>query len=389
MLHNDDILISNDKLHIIKKENYFLCESRLGKSVKFGNFTDKTYIYEKNENNIKTYEWEEKSTLYFDSKFFSGKNYRKYKFSFNSINSRIAFSEEMVSSEMGGFCSIFKTTYLNSDLSINVVKILDTPIDTNYKYSVFATETYKCVMHQDSESILKITTINLNDGKISYYKISAVKEWDIITKRIEENKIYYPFISIQYMDGHITICSLDSFKCLKGNFKNITPVSFIFSKEYYSYKNSVFFDTYCCSICIDDNVYDSNFNILKYKKQDTIEDWEIVDAMKKGNFLDNCGQYIAYEGHGIHILKVDYVHKIYYPVKYVCEEINNNLFLKVKEPTIFNSQYISFDVKGKKFVINKELIKNEARCHSNSIFEEHYGLMDALDGDPEAYWNID
>ena len=64
MLHNEDLLILNHNLKITKKEHYFLCESSSGKSLKFGNFSDNTYIFEKKENNCKKYEWEEKIAFY-------------------------------------------------------------------------------------------------------------------------------------------------------------------------------------------------------------------------------------------------------------------------------------------------------------------------------------
>lgn len=388
MLHNEDLLISNHNLKITKKEHYFLCESSSGKSLKFGNFSDKTYIFEKKENNCKEYEWEEKTSFYIMSDSALGRKYKKYKLLYNPNNSKIYFFEEMLTSDFGGFGSVFKETIYDSSLFMIGVNILNTPINTNFKYDVFVTKTYKTVLHQKTESILVITIYDLNNGKFLSYTIPSVKDWYILSKNCNHNKVFYPYLILKHTEGYITIWSLESSKSIKGSFKNIAPISFAFNKQHFSSKNAIFFDSYCTAICIDDNIYNDDFSIMAYKRLGNIENWKIFDVMKFGTLLDTCGQFVAYERGGIYILKVNHVDRLFYPISCIYEKKDDIPFLNlIEEVPFYDSMHIHFNIQTKRFVIDKDFIRKGTS--RNSEFVDHCSLMDALDGDPEAYWNID
>ena len=388
MLHNEDLLISNDKLKVTPKEHYFLCESNFGKSLKLGYFSDKTYMFEKKENNCKEYEWEEKGSSYIMSNSALGSKYKRYKFLYNMNNSEIYFFEEMPTSVFGGFGSVFKKTIYDSSLSVIGVYILNTPININFKYEVFVTKTYKTVLHQKTESILVVTTYDLNNGKVLSHTIPSVKDWYIFSKDCNHNKVFYPYLILKHIEGDITIWSLVSSKSIKGNFKNIAPISFNFDKKHFSSKNAIFFDSYCTAICVDDNIYNDDFSILAYKKQGNIETWKIFDAMKLGTLLDTCGEFVAYERGGIYIIKVNHVDRQFYPISYIYGQKDDTPFLNlVEKAPFYESLYIHFNLQTMKFEIDKDFMRIETSRKPE--FVDHYGIMDALDGNSEAYWNID
>ena len=143
--------------------------------------------------------------------------------------------------------------------------------------------------------------------------------------------------------------------------------------------SAVFYKIHNTFICVDEKIYDDNLKLIEYH--------DFVDsiAMEDSKVLDTCGPYVAFEKNGIYIFTIGHYPYQINKVCYCYKEKNNLPRLSFSKDDVLH-----FDLRNKKFMINLEDWKNLQRqesCYDD--FLENYSIMEALDGDPEAYWNID
>ena len=390
MIHNNDIVFSNNKLQITKKEKYFLCESYTGESIQLGKLEDKTWIYSMTKDDEIFYSWEEKSQITICNRGIGWKksNYRKYEFSINKKSSELTYFEEQISPHFGAFDTIYKATKYDINLNVKSVEIARIPINPTFEHFVFCNELFKTIVFQKTESDLFIFSYDLkglHGYKLLKYNIENIEKWEILQSCINNSKIIYPYLLITHKDGSKTLWSLAFNASLKGRFSTVIPLSDRFEKDFYvKDRDNVFFDTYFTSIYIDGKFYDDNLNEYDFN------DGLLAHQIKHGTILDVCGNNIVFDRNGIYIVKIDRHNKTVTKLDYIFTEKDKTPILRfyIDAGMIKDGRLVYYDTSIHKFVVDIEFIKSKNKNRPFD-FHESYSLMDALDEDPEAYWNID
>ncbi len=170
--------------------------------------------------------------------------------------------------------------------------------------------------------------------------------------------------------------------------KNLMPYSFSVKKKDYLAKIERFVVKQEQEfLCIDNTIYDENL-----KKVLSIT----TDLDSNPVLLDSFDCYFAVSDYqnNIHILKWNPVRETRLDeLHYTCRFNDSNqksvsLIIEDEQNTYVCA---SFDPVKKKFVINIDQIRSIYGRKESADYYMHddFGIMDALDGDPEAYWNID
>lgn len=215
-------------------------------------------------------------------------------------------------------------------------------------------------------------------------------EWRRVIRRAGNFTYLYFFFILEY-DNQTFILNSRTHKCssIEGVSHHIIPLLPYIDRMAFVRNEKVIFQTYMEYICIDNVIIDADFNqtFIRTKYSTDIK------------VIDSIDTYIAVEDfRGIHILKWHPTNerKPLMELPYYYKDIESRPF-----GGLFMSDYYGifspikyFDPVEKVFKADVEKIK-EDYIESNKMFVqecrfgEHYTLMDGLDGDPDAYWNID
>jgi hypothetical protein len=139
-------------------------------------------------------------------------------------------------------------------------------------------------------------------------------------------------------------------------------------------------------LCIDNGIYDEELN----KVATLATKWDANPSV-----LDTYDCFVAVSDSckNIHIFKwAPWNKSNIEECKYICRVDAERKVVGLIIDDDFNSNgYAPFDPIKQKFAIDVDEIKKHR--HPKAPLEyndnEEYSIMDALDGDPDAYWNID
>lgn len=216
--------------------------------------------------------------------------------------------------------------------------------------------------------------------------ILKAKEWYRLSRTVG-NCIFYYFFFILEKDDTTYILNTRTHKItsIKGINHNIIPVMLSVPDNLFYGKlrsKEVTFQEY---ICIDNMLLSADF------KQTFIR----TEYESKPRVLDTLGYYIAVSDfQGIHILKINWKYghdiilkEIPYYFKYI-EKGNSYRLVIPNDLTIkfFNPIEETFEADINRI---KQMHKEYLERKKKEYIPDNYNLYDALDGDIEAYWNID
>lgn len=217
--------------------------------------------------------------------------------------------------------------------------------------------------------------------------------WQRVTRKVG-NFTYLYFFYILEKDNQTFILNTQTLMCtsLDGVGHKIFPLVYDLYRDAFIMKSKTIYKTYMEYICIDNVIIDSSFN-------QTIID---ISYLYNPVVIDSLEKYIAVQDiQGIHIFmwnpssKDEPLINVHYCYKDIKSKPYGGLFIDFNDDHYRVFSIVEyFDPKDKKFVVNvKKLLKEDAESKESWIHNygcgEHYGLMDGLDGDSDAYWNID
>lgn len=225
--------------------------------------------------------------------------------------------------------------------------------------------------------------------KVNKEELLLSNKWQRVIRKVGNYTYFYFFFTLKE-DGMTFILNTRTLKCssIQGTNHKIIPLVLDLSRDTFTHKGKEIYKTYKEYICIDNWVIDSNFNQTfietKYNSHLTV--------------LDSLDYYVAAEdSQGIHLFKIDYSGRslIIKESQYFYKRLNDNkvgLFIDDNLANLSTVDY--FNPLDKKFFVDVSKIKKKNKWAEERRLQEldpaeHYGLMDALDGEVDAYWNID
>lgn len=255
-------------------------------------------------------------------------------------------------------------------------------------------ETYYHTYYTDYS--LRIISLEGSDLRVISLNKEGTEEENIFLNQVDklyrltrkEGCVTYLFsFFVLETEGKRIIINLKSLKCIERSFKTLIPTSFSFrgsdysgNKERFVIKQKEEF------LCIDNSIYNEDLD----KVATLTTKWDTNPVV-----LDTYDRFVAVSDSQniIHIFK-------WAPWNNAnVEECNYNCWSEAEQKVvglIVNDEFQSnrlapFNPIMKKFSIDIDGIKkhhHQKKSVENDDYEE-YSIMDALDGDPDAYWNID
>jgi hypothetical protein len=203
--------------------------------------------------------------------------------------------------------------------------------------------------------------------------------------RAEGHTIYMYSFFVLKTKNYSIVFNIRTLKYIEVSYENIIPTNFTFRKKDYT----TIFETTIIRhspeyLCVDNSIFDENLTELA--KISTR--WDAKPIL-----LDICDCFIAVTDFRgvINIFKWTPYNKtkveecLYY---FKSSENTNDVSLVVEDE--FSNNIMSFDPIKKRFVVKAECIDKKLDIKTIDYDESNdYSIMDALDGDPEAYGNID
>ncbi len=282
-----------------------------------------------------------------------------------------------------------------SDIKRNYVISLND--DTNYEiFSNDQKDYITNILYNEGNTLHVISIKNGYLTKKTIYSIENIKKWYRLSRIEGFYTLLFDFYVIETYETTV-LFNLKTLKSVELSFQVILPTSFEFCTDYYLNKHlsKSLINLYTQYVCVDNKIYDENLNVvLEYKPR----------PKSKITLLDTYGNYIAYMfNNEIRIVLASPTFDGFESkeAKYVCCEniFENEIAIKVIDfirTTKFNhiissNDLIMFNPKTHKFIIDVKQIEEEDRYRRKHAIStpEHYSIWDALDGDAEAYWNID
>ena len=273
--------------------------------------------------------------------------------------------------------------------------------DTNYEiYSYDGANGFIMNIIYNEGNVIKFIAVSDNINNTLIYSIDNVKKWYRLTREEGYYKLFYNFCIVETIESKILI-NLKTLKFSTISFHKIFPTTLDFNRSYYINKHMAknLINMHWQYICVDNKIYDEKLNV-------------IVEIKPRFNgeisLLDTIGRYVAVlekhtNDHEIHIFLVYSIHGNFGSVdtRYICfyDKSKKSTALKVDIysllPTPYRNQkddsLISFAPNTYKFIIDTQRIEEDEQDRRERDYgiEDHYSIWDALEGDPEAYWNID
>lgn len=258
-------------------------------------------------------------------------------------------------------------------------------LDSNTYYHTCYTDYSLRIISLEGTDLRVISLNNKGDEeeKIFLNKVDSLYR---ITKH-EGNVTYLFSFFVLETEGRRIIINLKSMKCIEKSFKTLFPTSFSLRSNDYSGAMERFVikqkEEY---LCIDNGIYDEELN----KVATLATKWDANPSV-----LDTYDCFVAVSDSckNIHIFKwAPWNKSNIEECKYICRVDAEIKVVGLIIDDDFNSNgYAPFDPIKQKFAIDVDEIKKHR--HPKAPLEyndnEEYCIMDALDGDPDAYWNID
>lgn len=234
---------------------------------------------------------------------------------------------------------------------------------------------------------VRIVTLNYNGLMEQNLVINNVENLYRLTRKDGNVTYLFSFFVLKTKDRQIVL-NLKNLLYIDIQSKNLMPTSFSFKKKDYLAKNERFVIKQEQEfLCIDNVIY--NEFLKKVVSITTKRDSNPI-------LLDSFDCYLAVSDsqNNIHILKWNPVresrlNELHYTCRFNgSKQRSINLII---EDELNDYVCASFDPVKKKFVVNIDQIKSiyGRKGNADDYIHDDYGIMDALDGDPAAYWNID
>lgn len=252
------------------------------------------------------------------------------------------------------------------------------------------------IIYNNGNSVSVVTRVDHTIKIVRTFE--NVINWSRLSRIEGECELFFDYFIVKTLDSSILI-NLKTLKFLEISYQRILPTTFEFHSKYYLQKPAQklvnMFKQY---VCVDNIIYDQNLNAVLDLKADNRQDITLLDTI--GNYiaiLNNWGV-----NNEILILFVDSINGEFKCIdtRYTCyyDKFIDGIALKYKyDDRIripfhgFSDGYlISFNPKYLMFFVNTDQLNKDFKNRkTNYVIKEHYSIWDALDGDPEAYWNID
>lgn len=246
----------------------------------------------------------------------------------------------------------------------------------------------RVICHDDS--CVKIFSFDKdgNEGQKAIL-LYNVDEMYRLTQKVGNVTYMYSFFILKSGDSCF-IMNLKTLKYIEKSFNMILPTSFSVEVKDYLVKQERFVVKQNPEyLCVDNIIYDEEMNIVSSLESK----WD-----KKPVLLDVYDCYIAISDFRdrLHIFTWKIWNlpneEIIEDSHYFCRFNNDNNKIEIIVADEHHSNSLApFDPIRKKFVADIETISDIYGKKKNTDYEEanEYSIMDALDGEPDAYWNID
>lgn len=237
---------------------------------------------------------------------------------------------------------------------------------------------------------------NGSDVKIISLNSKGIIEQNLVINDVEElyrltrndgNVTYlFSFFVLKTKGTHI-ILNLKNLLCIEKDFMYVTPTSFSVKEKDFLVKNERFVikqgQEY---LCIDNTIYDEELNKVTSIRTKWDANPTILD-------IYDCFIAVSDFRNNIHILKwipsnEAKIEESYYVCK--IDKAGKDIGLIVVDEWKNNNCAPFYPIK-KKFVVDIDSIRYAHERKVSVDYDEHddYSIMDTLDGEPDAYWNID
>lgn len=237
----------------------------------------------------------------------------------------------------------------------------------------------------------KVKIFSFNRDGVEEHKVILLYNVDEVyrlTQKVGNVTYLYSFFILKSGDTHI-ILNLKTLKYIEKNFKTILPTSFsVKVKDYIVTQDRFIVKQDPEYLCVDKNIYDEEMRIVS-----TLESkWDENPVL-----LDVYDRYIAISDfhNRLHIFtwnvwNLPNKEKIEDSL-YLCRINKNNKIDIIVADEYHSNSLAPFDPIRKKFVADIETISMIYDKKKSTDYDDYneYSIMDALDGEPDAYWNID
>ena len=256
--------------------------------------------------------------------------------------------------------------------------------ENNIRHDVYEKDCALCVIWQHGHSTVEVYGKDDNDN-YAVLEFKNVLEWHQIIQKVHNSSIVYPFYVLHIKD-YAVVLNLKTLRFIPiSNESRILPMDFTFHRNCYERdKTQLFMCDYMEHLWIDNILY--NDKLI-----------ECVSLYKDYKLLDIHYYYIAVDDNmciRIFRLNPEYRGKftlIDVPYKCYSRGIYDSACLFLDETISYSvNWYAPFNVLSGKFAINIEKIQSEYKNRKRVYIEDDYDLInDGLDGEADAYWNID
>lgn len=271
-----------------------------------------------------------------------------------------------------------------------IEKTIELCKSSNYRYEVckgYDDDLFYSVIWEAQEGFIKVEGHN-KDGDFRALEFKDVKEWHQLYEVIGDVTFYYTFF-VLYIKDYSVVINLKTLKFNLFTCQIIRPTDLLFHEDFYLKKKCRINCDYQEHIWIDNILYDiylnqrlslANLGLFEGKLLDTNDHYIAVNDRIGIHFyrirLDRDGAYKAE--------KTPFIYSNCYP--------SDNPMLTIDDSP---ASCAPFSINEKRFWIDVECIKEvharikSREAHDDDPWSDYDLINDGLDGDADAYWNID